>query len=353
MCLAMKNLPHYSQPSGMLKNYMMYINDDDEPIAAQNEELRHLQVDDSGHHTRLDRFLATALPEFSRNHLQQLIAQGLLQRNGKLCAKPATRLVYGDTLALVLRPTAQSTAFVAQDIALDVVYEDAHLAIINKPVGMVVYPAAGNWSGTLLNALLHRYPKAVDVLRAGIVHRLDKNTSGLMVVARTQAVAEALSQQIAARTVQRNYWALAHGHWQQPLGADITVDAPIGRDPRQRVRMAVVDTQRHPGKAARTTFTLLGNSTNTPNSCWLHCSLHTGRTHQIRVHLQHIKHPILADNTYTGAPAYNLQRQALHAVRLCLQHPITNQALQCSVLPPDDMQAAIVAMGLQLPTNLS
>lgn len=327
-------------------------NENDHGVAS-HKELRQLQVDSSGHQIRLDRFLASALPEFSRNYLQQLITQGLLQRNGTPCTKPAIRLAYGDTISLVLQPTPESSAFVAQNIALNVLYEDAHLAIINKPVGMVVYPAAGNWSGTLLNALLHRYPKAADVLRAGIVHRLDKNTSGLMVVARTQETATALTQQIAARTVKRNYWALAHGHWQQPKGTEIVVDAPIGRDPRHRVRMAVVDTQSHTGKSARTTFALLGNSINTPNSCWLHCSLDTGRTHQIRVHLQHLKQPILADSTYAGAPAYNLQRQALHAVRLCLQHPATNQPLQCSVMPPNDMQAAIVAMGLTLPENLS
>lgn len=332
---------------------MHSITDEDEPSVDTTEELRHLQVDSNGHQTRLDRFLAASLPEFSRSHLQQLITQGLLQRNCTPCVKPATRLAYGDALALILRPTEQSNAFNAQNIALDVVYEDEHLAIINKPVGMVVHPAPGNWSGTLLNALLHRYPENTNLLRAGIVHRLDKHTSGLMVVARSQLAMESLSEQIAARTVQRNYWALAHGHWQHAPDMEKTVDAPIGRDPRNRVRMAVVDTQRHAGKTARTTFALLGNSQNTPAACWLYCSLHTGRTHQIRVHLQHLKHPLLADDTYSGTSAYGLQRQALHAVRLCLQHPSTNQPLQYKVLPPDDMQAAIADMGLSLPANLS
>lgn len=324
---------------------------DEEDSVANTEELRHLQVDATGHQARLDRFIATALPEFSRSHLQQLIIEGLLQRNGAPCLKPATRLAYGDNITLVLRPSAQSNAFVAQAIALDVLYADAHLAIINKPVGMVVYPAAGNWSGTLLNALLHHYPETADLPRAGIVHRLDKNTSGLMVVARTHAAAEALSRQIAARTVQRHYWALAHGHWQH--SGEKTVDAPIGRDPRNRVRMAVVDMQRHAGKTAQTTLQLLGNSTQQPAACWLHCRLHTGRTHQIRVHLQHLQQPLLADSVYAGAPAYGLQRQALHAVRLCLQHPIDNTPLQYSAMPPDDMQTAIVAMGLQLPENIA
>ena len=321
-----------------------------EDDSTAEAEIREWQLAPADHGQRLDRFLAQQVQEFSRSHLQQLIADGLLLRNGQPCTKAATRLRIGDRLSLTLRDTAQSTAFVPQDIAIDVVYEDAHLLIINKPAGLVVHPAPGNWSGTLLNALLHHYPAATDVPRAGIVHRLDKDTSGLMVVARTRPAYDALVRQIAARSVQREYWALAHGHWKHPAQHTISVEQAIGRDARNRLRMAVVDIQRQAGKEAKTDFTLLGNSTDntatgTP-ACWVHCKLHTGRTHQIRVHMQHLGHPLLADALYGGAPAWGMQRQALHAFRLSLRHPVTDQQLQCEAALPPDLQAAITHMGL-------
>lgn len=318
---------------------------------AAEAEIRELLVNNNADHgQRLDRFLAQQVNEFSRSHLQQLIAEGLLLRNSQPCTKAATRLQLGDRLALTLRDTAQSTAFVPQDIAIDVVHADAHLLVINKPAGLVVHPAPGNWSGTLLNALLHHYPESAQLPRGGIVHRLDKDTSGLMVVGRTRSACDALVQQIAARSVQREYWALAHGHWQHPAGQPVRVEAAIGRDPRNRLRMAVVDLQRQPGKEARTDFTLLGNSTAAgASACWVHAKLHTGRTHQIRVHMQHLGHPLLADAAYGGAPAWGLQRQALHAFRLSLQHPSTGQTLQCEAALPPDLQSAITAMGLAAP----
>ncbi|MDO4768758.1 MAG: RluA family pseudouridine synthase [Brachymonas sp.] len=318
--------------------------------AAEAEIRELLVINNADHGQRLDRFLAQQVSEFSRSHLQQLIAEGLLLRNGQPCTKAATRLQVGDRLALTLRDTAQSNAFVPQDIAIDVVHADAHLLVINKPAGLVVHPAPGNWSGTLLNALLHHYPESAQLPRGGIVHRLDKDTSGLMVVGRTRSACDALVQQIAARSVQREYWALAHGHWRHPAGQPVRVEAAIGRDPRNRLRMAVVDLQRQPGKEARTDFTLLGNSiaAGTP-ACWVHAKLHTGRTHQIRVHMQHLGHPLLADATYGGAPAWGLQRQALHAFRLSLQHPTTGQTLQCEAALPPDLQSAITAMGLAAP----
>ena len=310
-------------------------------------EVRTWLVEVADHGQRLDRFLAQQVQEFSRSHLQQLIADGLLVRNGQPCTKAAARLQAGDQLQLTLRDTAQSTAFVPQDIAIHVVHEDPHLLIINKPAGLVVHPAPGNWCGTLLNALLYHYPGAADLPRGGIVHRLDKDTSGLMVVARTRTACDALVRQIAARSVQREYWALAHGHWKHPVQHTLSVEQAIGRDPRNRLRMAVVDLQRQAGKEAKTDFTLLGNSTapGTP-ACWVHCKLHTGRTHQIRVHMQHLGHPLLADAVYGGAPAWGMQRQALHAFRLSLQHPVTGQQLQCEAALPPDLQDAISAMGL-------
>ena len=338
-----------SQPANVLPQQDQW---DDITESASDEE-RLLQAAPSHHGLRLDRFLALQLAEFSRSYLQQLITDGLLRRNGQICTKSATKVLAGDQYLLVLRATAQSQAFVPQDIALDVVYEDAHLLIINKPVGMVVHPAPGNWSGTLLNALLHHYPASAALPRAGIVHRLDKDTSGLMVVARERSAFDALTAQIAAREVQREYWALAHGHWKHAADKPLRVDAAIGRDPRNRLRMAVVDIARQAGKPSQTDFTLIGNSTSntSPASCWVHCKLHTGRTHQIRVHMQHLGHPLLADALYGGTPAYGMQRQALHAFSLQLQHPITLQQIQCRASLPADMQAAICAMGLPLPAT--
>lgn len=313
-----------------------------------SEEVRELAVTNSADHgNRLDRFLAQSVQEFSRSYLQQLIAEGLLRRNGQPCVKASTPLRIGDRLTLVMRATAQSTAFVPEAIPITVVYEDADVLVLNKPAGLVVHPAAGNWRGTLLNALLHRYPAAAALPRAGIVHRLDKDTSGLMVVARTRPSFDALVSQIAARTVHREYWALAHKHWSFPPQHTITVEQPIGRDARNRLRMAVVNLESQAGKAARTDFTLIGNSnTDTLPCCWVHCKLHTGRTHQIRVHMQHLGHPLLADVLYGGASALGLQRQALHAFRLRLQHPTTGQPLQCEAAAPEDLQTTIHAMGL-------
>ncbi|WP_371686254.1 RluA family pseudouridine synthase [Brachymonas denitrificans] len=319
----------------------------DESALEADDETRELMVDAAGNGQRLDRFLAGAVAEFSRSYLQQLIEAGLLTRNGQPCSKAATKLRAGDRLALVLRATAQSQAFVAQEIPLDIVHEDAHLVIINKPAGMVVHPAAGNWSGTLLNALLHRYAEAAQVPRAGIVHRLDKDTSGLMVVARDRSTMDQLVQQIAAREVGREYWAIGQGHWKRVSEQACSVDAAIGRDPRNRLRMAVVDLAHQSGKTARTDITLVGNSTTGgAPACWVQCKLHTGRTHQIRVHMQHLGHPLLGDATYGGAQAWGMQRQALHAFRLSLRHPVTGQPLQCVAPLPADMHDALQAMGL-------
>lgn len=318
----------------------------DEGAAASEE--RHWTVTAEAAGLRLDRFLAQQVADFSRSYLQQLIDEGLLRRNGVPCGKAAVRLKTGDALELTLRATAQSQAFVAQDIALEVVYEDAHLAVINKPAGLVVHPAPGNWSGTLLNALLHRYAEAATLPRAGIVHRLDKDTSGLMVVARDRITMDRLIRLIADREVHREYWALGTGRWSGP--AQRTVTAGIGRDPRNRLRMAAVDLERQAGKPARTDFRLVGNSMDSAEAaCWVHCTLHTGRTHQIRVHMQTLRHPLVSDAVYGGAVALGMQRQALHAFRLSFRHPQTGAPLQYEALPPADMQAAIAAMGLDLP----
>ena len=315
---------------------------DDGPEAPDEVEWRAWAVGAAQHGERLDRVLAGLLPEFSRSYLQQLIEAGAVTLEGAPVVKPAQRLKAGQRGQIELRPTPQSQAFKPEPMDLRVVYEDEHLRVLDKPAGLVVHPAPGNWSGTLLNGLLALDARAADLPRAGIVHRLDKDTSGLMVVARTRLAMEALVRLIAAREVSRQYVALAHRPWQGPATRE--VDAPIGRDPRNRLRMAVVDLARHPGKPAQTRFELLHNA---EAGCWLRCILHTGRTHQIRVHLASLGHPLVADELYGGAPAAGLTRQALHAYRLAFTHPVTGQALAWHAPLPADLRAALAAWGLK------
>lgn len=304
-------------------------------------EWREWTATDAQHGMRLDRALAELVPEFSRSYLQQLIEAGAVTQNSVPLRKPSQRLKAGEHGVIELRPTPQSQAFKPEPMALDVVFEDEHLRVINKPAGLVVHPAPGNWQGTLLNGLLAHDAGASLLPRAGIVHRLDKDTSGLMVVARTRAVMDALVRMIAQRDVSRQYVALAHKPWSGPGFRE--VEAPIGRDPRNRLRMAVVDLTRHAGKPAKTGFELLQNAAQ---GCWLRCTLHTGRTHQIRVHLASIGHPLVADELYGGAAAAGMQRQALHAFRLAFAHPVTGQSLVFQAPLPDDLRAALQAWGL-------
>ncbi|HYF43972.1 MAG TPA: RluA family pseudouridine synthase, partial [Ramlibacter sp.] len=283
------------------------------------------------HGQRLDRALAALVPEFSRSYLQQLLQAGGVTLNGQAAHRASQKVKAGDRGQVELRPTPQSQAFKPEPMELPVVFEDEHLLVIDKPSGLVVHPAPGHWSGTLLNGLLARDAGAVMLPRAGIVHRLDKDTSGLMVVARTRAAMDALVRMIAAREVTRQYLALAHHAWRGPPLR--TVEAPVGRDPRHRLRMAVVDLAQHPGKTAATTFELVSNG---EHGCLVQASLLTGRTHQIRVHMAHIGHPLVADVLYGGAPATGLARQALHAFRLAFVHPITGARLDLrSPLPAD------------------
>ena len=304
-------------------------------------ELRQVAVPVENHGSRLDRALAAIVPEFSRTYLQELIDSGMVKLGGSTVTKTSTKVRAGDELAIELRPTPQSQAFRPEAMALDIVFEDAYLMVVNKPAGLVVHPAPGNWSGTLLNGLLAHDPQAVFLPRAGIVHRLDKDTSGLMVVARQRTVMDQLVGLIAARDVSREYVALAHGAW---LGAKtLQIDAAIGRDPRNRLRMAVVDLDRNAGKPASTVVSL---SQSAGKHCLVRCKLHTGRTHQIRVHMASIGHPLVSDELYGGAPAAGLGRQALHACRLAFEHPATGKVMEFRSDPPADLQAAIAGLGL-------
>ena len=279
---------------------------------------------------RLDKFLARALPGFSRTRLQQWIALGAVRCDDRVV--PAKfRLAGVETVLVEPQPREADSAFAPDPVPLAIVHEDAHLIVIDKPAGLVVHPAAGNWRGTLLNGLLHHRPALAALPRAGIVHRLDKDTSGLLVVARTEAAMAALGQQLADRSMTRRYLALADGE----LGQAGTVDAPIGRDESVRTRMAVVAGPA--GRPSRTHFRRLALGRLGARAVSLvECRLETGRTHQIRVHLKHVGHPLVGDALYGGPAPSGFARQALHAWRLALDHPAgTGRAEWRSPLPED------------------
>lgn len=300
-----------------------------EPEAAEFE-LRTSLVRTDQHGSRLDRVLVDLAPEFSRSHLQTLIEEGLAQVEARVVTSASTRVKVGQMLRLSLRPTAESLAFRPEPMSLSIVHEDDHLLVVDKPAGLVVHPAAGNWSGTLLNGLLAHHPGAAHLPRAGIVHRLDKDTSGLMVVGKTLPAVTALVRSIAARQVRRVYRAVVHG---TPSHTSFEIDAPIGRDPVSRLRMAIT----RDGREALTYVDTLGSA---QGCSALRCRLHTGRTHQIRVHLASRGHPLVGDRLYGGAAAFGLERQALHAAELSFAHPVSGVWMEWHSEPPQDFLRA-------------
>jgi len=285
---------------------------------------------------RLDQALARLLPEHSRSRLKAWIDEGRVQVDGAAW-EAKRRVAGGERLDVVSRDADAALADAPQDIALPIVHEDAAILVVNKPAGLVVHPGSGNLDGTLLNALLHHDPALAGVPRAGIVHRLDKATSGLMVVARTIEAHTELVRQLAERSVTREYLAVARGD----LARRVVVDAPIGRHPTQRTTMAVVAR----GKPARTHVQIVerfGIAT------LLRCTLETGRTHQIRVHLAAMGHALVGDPVYgtsrasPGLPPF--ARQALHAARLALTHPITGERMTWEAPPPGDFAMLVAAL---------
>ena len=300
-------------------------------------ERRQARLDASSHGLRVDKALVALAPEFSRSHLQRLLDDGHVRLDGLRVDAASRKVRAGQLLEVDLVPTDESRAFRPQAMALDIVHEDEHLLVIDKPAGLVVHPAPGHWQGTLLNGLLAHHAAAASLPRAGIVHRLDKDTSGLILVGKSLPAVTALVRAIAAREVHRRYVALAWGRAPAP---QFTVDTPIGRDPRSRVRMAVVG-ESAGGRAARTDFEVLVAKDGLVG---LRCTLHTGRTHQIRVHLASRGLPLVADALYGGRPALGLQRQALHAVSLNLAHPVHGQWLAFERPPPADLAAAWVVL---------
>lgn len=308
---------------------------------AKISEVRELLVPAELHGQRLDRMLVAGVPEFSRSYLQQLLEDGAVTRAGLVQLKSAFKVKAGERWQIELRATPQSQAFKPESMALNVVYEDADIRVIDKPTGLVVHPAPGNWSGTLMNGLLGLDPDVMELPRAGIVHRLDKDTSGLMVVARTRLAMDALVQKMAAREIKRQYIAMSDQAWTG--NTQKTVDLPIGRDPANRLRMAVVDLAKNSGKTAKTHFRVMSQS---DQGSLVRCILETGRTHQIRVHMAALKLALVGDSTYGGSSHPLMPRQALHADLLSFDHPVTGQPLTFQSPLPADIQSLLQAWSL-------
>jgi len=280
----------------------------------------------------LDQALAKLLPEFSRSRLARWLRAGRATVDGRAAA-PRQKVRGGEVIEVVPLPEPAAAAHQPEDIPLDVVFEDATLLVVNKPAGLVVHPGSGNWQGTLLNALLQRVPGLARIPRAGIVHRLDKDTSGLLVFAKTLPAQASLVRQLQAHTVKREYLAVAQGR----IARDGRIEAPIGRHPRKRTKMAVVAR----GRPAVTHYQVLERH---PGASVLRLRLETGRTHQIRVHLSSLGHPLVGDTAYGRRGGIPFPRQALHAERLALVHPRTGKAVSWQVDPPRDMRELISAL---------
>jgi 23S rRNA pseudouridine1911/1915/1917 synthase len=289
---------------------------------------------------RLDQALARMFPEHSRSRLQNWLRDGHIRLDAR-AAKPKQKIWGGEEIEINAQPDPSQAAHRPEAIALDVVHEDAVVLVVNKPAGLVMHPGSGNWKGTMLNALLGHAPGTAGVPRAGIVHRLDKDTSGLVVVAKTLEAQTSLVRQLQERTVRREYLALVHGS----VAADGEVSAAIGRHARERTRMAVVSG----GKPALTRYRVLMRFAA---ATLLQCSLATGRTHQIRVHMHALGHPLVGDPVYRDRRRVRgrsrldaFPRQALHAARLAFVHPATGAKAAFEAPMPEDMRALLDGLG--------
>lgn len=292
-----------------------------------------LRAETSGQ--RLDIFLAAAVPELTRSAAQRLLEQGNVTLDGAPLKKNA-RTEAGAEYELSL-PELRETELVAQDIPLDVVYEDADVLVVNKPKGLVVHPAAGHEDGTLVNALLHHCGESLSGIngekRPGIVHRIDMDTSGLLIVAKNDFAHQSLSDQLKDHTLRRTYECIVRGGFREDSG---TVNAPIGRDPRDRKRMAVTERNSRPAVTHWTVLARYGQYTH------LQCRLETGRTHQIRVHMAYINHPIAGDPLYgVRKPELGLTSQCLHARALTFRHPRTGEEITVTCPLPEEFERAL------------
>jgi 23S rRNA pseudouridine1911/1915/1917 synthase len=298
---------------------------------------------------RLDRALAAALPTLSRERLKALIRSGAVEASTGAVRDPAIK-VRGDEHFRLVVPEPEPAHNEPEDIPLKIMFEDEHLLVVDKPAGMVVHPAAGNRDGTLVNALLHHCGGSLSgiggVARPGIVHRIDKDTSGLLVVAKTDVAHEGLSKQFAAHSIERRYLAIVSG---VPKMAGGTIDAPLARSATNRKKIAIVEGQR--GKRAVTRWKRLDVL---KDAALVECRLETGRTHQVRVHMASIGHPLLGDPVYGGSGKTHrkllneleFHRQALHAAELGFSHPVTRDRLSFASPMPPDMQELMGALGV-------
>ncbi len=312
-----------------------YISSGQPPVPGQDPI--SLTAGDESAAQRLDSFLAARLPELTRSAAQRLVEEGRVLVNGKVCRK-SLRLAGGERLTVSLPPPEPARA-IAQDIPLDIVYEDDDVIVINKPAGLVVHPAPGHADGTLVNALLHHCAGSLSGIggerRPGIVHRIDKDTSGLLIAAKNDFAHLALASQLKDHSLCRTYEAVALGNLRQDEGV---IDAPIGRSPRDRKKMAVVPD----GRRAVTHYQVLERY---PGYTYLRCRLETGRTHQIRVHMAYLGHPLYGDPLYgPGKPAPGAPGQYLHASALTFVHPRTGETVTVRCPLPDAFQALLTKL---------
>ncbi len=292
---------------------------------------------------RLDKYIK--IENMPRSQIQRLIDDGNVTVNGKE-AKGSLKLKQGDKIEVTVPPPVDAD-IKPENIALDIVYEDEHILVINKPQGMVVHPAHGNLTGTLVNALMYHCKDSLSgingVMRPGIVHRIDKDTSGLLLVAKTNEAHLSLSEQIKSKTAHRHYICIVCGLVESKKGI---IDAPIGRHPTNRLKMAVTPNN---SKNAVTHFEVLEHLNN---ATYVACDLETGRTHQIRVHMQYIGHPIIGDPLYLNKNPYNLKGQALHAQKISFDHPITKERMEFSVDAPKYFYELLEKLRQQNPIGL-
>lgn len=322
-----------------------------EPATAPDDAIRTFIADREDEGSRLDAFLALHIEDWSRARLQHLIEDQDVVVNGKT-AKSSYRLHAGDEIEVEL-VAAPTTSFAPENIPLDVIYEDRDLIVVNKPAGLIVHPAAGNQSGTLANALAYHFDQlstTAGAIRPGIVHRIDKDTSGLLVIAKTETAHENLADQFRTREVFKSYVALVHGIVETDVGR---IEQPLARDPRNRTRMAVV-------RGGRGALSLYRVRRRYDRFTLVDVEIKTGRTHQIRVHLSSLKHPVVGDQVYGGgrdktvrdpelkAAIRKLGRHFLHAEQLGLRHPATGESLRFNVPVPDDLQQLLNIMETKL-----
>lgn len=340
MGLAVILTPTPNVAEHLLEVEMDDMNDGTDTLVKMEPIILKLSPVDCG--IRLDKVISGLVPQFSRSRIQQWIDAGHVTVDGKIARAKMTS--FGDeTVVLSPQLAPEDEAFKPEPMVLNIVYEDASIIVLDKPAGLVVHPGAGNWSGTLLNGLLHHFPSIAGVPRAGIVHRLDKDTSGLMVVAKTLEAHTDLVRQLQARTVRREYLALI---WGTP-NLSGTIDAAMGRHPRDRIKMAVLENAT--AKPAITHFERLATGVldRRPVSL-MRCKLETGRTHQIRVHMMSIGFALVGDSLY-GKPhlAPVFPRQALQACRLGLIHPATGEHCEWSVKLPEDFLSLLASAGIE------